>query len=169
MEDSKFLSFKRLTPSMIDRRFSEILAVENCSAEPYSEDVLKEIVSDSNVDTFVCICEDKVIGFLSLNPHSTRYFGNSIYMINLVIHSDFRHQGVASKLIYESYRYYRDTYPDMLYSLDVTKTNIPAFNLYKKVGFEIMDVDSKNVGEDEVVMAVKLETLGKNLDCLAYD
>ena len=169
MEDSKFLSFKKLTPSMIDKRFREILDVENMSNEPYSEKVLKEIVTDSKVDTFACICEDRVIGFLSLNPQSTKYFDKSIYLINLVIDKDFRHQGVASKLIYESYRYYRDTHSDMLYSLDVDTTNIPAFNLYKKIGFQVMDVDSKNVGDNEVVMAVKLETLGSNLDCLAYD
>ena len=57
----------------------------------------------------------------------------------------------------------------MLYSLDVDTTNIPAYNLYKKIGFQVMDVKSKNIGDDEVVMAVKLETLGSNLDCLAYD
>ena len=73
---------------------------------------------------------------ISYNPKSKRRNG-SIYMVNLTVLPEYRRQGIAQKLIDISTQYYINKGYTLLVSLNVDKDNIPAVNLYQKVGFTI--------------------------------
>lgn len=150
------LNLKTLTKD----QFAQIVEIErNCGLEPYTPDMLMECIAF--MDTFACLHDGNVVGFITMNAHGG-YFGGSLYVINLNVAQAFRGQGIAKLLMYEVYRDYFQKYSDKLVSLDVTKTN-RAMELYRKIGFEISDIPSRN-GDTDVVMWMPLKEMGRNLE-----
>ena len=103
---------------------------------------------------------------LQLQNATKRYYDGCIYIINLVVLPEYRKCGVATQLMQEMTKFYLKKCADLHITLDVTKTNIPAVKLYKKLGFIVPDFESKNKGEDELVMSQPLASLAKNLENL---
>ncbi|MDO5664363.1 MAG: GNAT family N-acetyltransferase [Bacteroidia bacterium] len=64
---------------------------------------------------------------------------SSLYIAEVMTHSDFRGKGVASKLIENFLEEAKDNYTDVV--IRVWDKNEPALSLYEKMGFERMDVD----------------------------
>jgi len=56
----------------------------------------KKILEDKNNYFYVCVKDEKIIGFSGFHYHA---WNNSASIINIFIHPDFRRQGYASKLI----------------------------------------------------------------------
>lgn len=152
-----------------EEQFKQVLKVERSEGEDncYSEEVMREIfIRDQKDDNFVCYIDDEIVGYISYNPMSKRRNG-SIYIINLVVLPEFRKQGIAQKLIYTACKYYKDEGYKLPMSLQVDKDNIPAINLYKKVGFEIKEpICESDKDEEQYIMAAKIEDLIINLEKL---
>ena len=125
--------------------FEQICHVENnSSGEPYSREELKQIVYHNGNDNFLCLQNNVVIGFITANPNSIR-LGGSIYIINMSVHKDNQRQGVGSKLIDNLINYYYQLNINKPLTLNVDKTNLKAFSLYKKLTFEtIEDLSDKD-------------------------
>lgn len=114
------LEFKKLNKEISDKSFDEIVSIENSSYEfPYPEDALRECVEE--LDTFACYKDGEVVGYITFKTNSN-YFG-SIYIVNLCVSSAHRGQGIAKRLMYEGYKYYKITYNEIDISLDVEKDN----------------------------------------------
>lgn len=146
-------------------QFRQIAEIEeNCGLEPYPPGILVDCIE--NLDTFACFEDNRVVGFLTVQSRS-RYLDGSLYIVNLNVDSAFRGQVIAKGLMYALWEYHIRDHGDKLVSLDVAKTN-QAMELYKKVGFQIMDMPSRN-GDTDVVMAVSLAKLGENLRCYDAD
>lgn len=149
------LSIEDLT----QKQFAQIVEIEaNSGLEPYTPEMLLDCIE--NLDTFACYEGDRVVGFITMQSRG-RYFGGSLYVVNLNVAKAYRGQGIAQKLMYAVYEYYIHDYPDKLVSLDVTKNN-KAMELYKKVGFQVVDMPSRN-GDTDVVMAMLLPMLGATI------
>jgi ribosomal protein S18 acetylase RimI-like enzyme len=147
-----------------NEEFQQIVKIEKSNGEDaYSEDVLKEIfIDDIKDDNFVCRYNNQIVGYISYNPLSKRRNG-SVYIINLVVDPQFRRQGIAQKLIYETAMYYLNKGEPKIMSLQVDKNNYPAINLYKKMGFEIVDPICKLDEDDEqYIMEIEVAKLSKN-------
>lgn len=154
------MEFARLSIETLTReQFDQIVDIENnCGLEPYSPEGLLECIAD--LDTFACFDGDKVIGFITAHICG-RYFGHEVYIVNINVTKACRGQGIAKKLMYAVYEYYIQNHADMLVSLDVDKSN-NAMELYKKVGFQIADIPSRN-GDADVVMVMPLSMLGTRI------
>lgn len=153
-------TYGKLDPNTLTReQFAQMVEIEaNCGLEPYSPAMLWECVEQ--LDTFACFAGGVLAGFITTHI-CTRYFGSSLYIVNLNVAQPYRGQKIAKQLMYEVYAYYIRDHRGMLVSLDVTKTN-KAINLYEQIGFQAMDIPSKN-GDGDIVMALSLEQLGCRL------
>ena len=157
------LRFEKLEECQVTQEiFEQIMFVENSTGTGYNEEVMKEIfVTGHKNDNFVCFDEDKIVAHISFNPNSTRRNG-SIYMVNLTVLPNYRNQKIAFNLIKTATAFYRLKNYKIPMSVSVDKDNIPAINLYKKVGFEIKEPITQLEIEDDdeqYIMEAKLENL----------
>ena len=145
--------------------FKQIMEVENSTGSGYEEEIMREIwITRDNNDNFACFDGDKVIAHISYNPKSKRRNG-SIYMVNLTVLPDYRRQGIAQNLINISNNYYIDNGFTQLMSLNVDKDNIPAVNLYQKVGFEIKEpICEADEDDEQYIMDSTLQNIKLTLE-----
>ena len=157
------LKYERLDRKVItEEQFKQVLEIERCEGEDeaYSEEVMKELlIEDEKISNFVCFDDDKIVGYISYNPKSKRRNG-SIYIISLVILPQYRRLGIAQNLIYTACKYYENKGLGEIMSLQVDKDNVPAINLYKKVGFEIKEpICEADEDEEQYIMAQDISKL----------
>ena len=96
----------------------------------------------------VAVKEEKLIGACwgRLFSEANKGFGfldSETPELSIAVKSNYRNQGVGSKLIEEIIQLYRTTQVKSL-SLSVDKKN-PAFGLYRKIGFEVIEETQKSV------------------------
>ena len=160
--------YKRLDQNEItEEQFKQVLKVEQSEGEDnsYPVEVMKELlINDKKNSNFVCVDNDKIVGYISYNPLSKRRNG-SIYIISLVVLPEYRKKGIGKNLIYTACKYYENKGFGEIMSLQVDKENIPAINLYKKLGFEILDpICEADEDDEQYIMAVKMSTIIKNFE-----
>lgn len=146
------LDIRTLTQSQLD----QIVAIEeNCGLEPYSRDLLLSCIE--YLDTYACLDGDTVAGFITIQA-SSRRLGGGLYLVNLNVAKTYRRQGLAQRLITTACGFYRESHQGSFVILDVAKDNSAAWHLYKKLGFDLTDIPSRN-GDTDVVMVAKLDRL----------
>ncbi len=134
--DYILVSQEQLNAKMIKNLYK----VELCSSgEPYNEEIFKEILMNKTNITFACVHGENVVGLVTINTASKK-FGGSVYIVNLCVKRECQRQGIASKLVLEALKYIENNNLDTkeMISLEVDKTNEPAFKLYKKLGFKLV-------------------------------
>lgn len=161
--------FKRLDRSEITEDiFRQIVDVEKSDGgDCYTEDQLKTMwIEDEKDDNFVCIDNDTIVAHITFNPKSMRRNG-SVYMVNLMVRPEWRRQGVAQRLINTACDYYISRGSILPMSLSVDKDNVSAINLYKKVGYEIVEpICEIDEDDEQYVMEIDLISLKNRLDLL---
>lgn len=139
--EKEFQIIKLNREMVSDELFKQIVAVEQAEGTDncYSESQLREIyINDEKNVNFVCLDGNKVVAHIATNPKSKRRNG-SIFIINLVVDPRYRKRGIAQNLIYTASKFYLDYGYSLPVSITVDKDNTPAINLYKKVGFKIVE------------------------------
>lgn len=157
------LKYSRLDRKKItEEQFKQVLEIERCEGEDdaYSEEVMRKLlIEDEKNSNFVCFDDDKIVGYISYNPKSKRRNG-SIYIISLVVLPEYRRLGIAQNLIYTACKYYENKGLGEIMSLQVDKDNVPAINLYKKVGFEIKEpICEADEDDEQYIMAQEISKL----------
>lgn len=145
-------------------QFKQIMEVENATGDGYPESAMLQMwVTDNKNDNFVCEFNGRIVAHISFNPNSKRRNG-SIYMVNLTVLPSYRKQGIAQNLILEACKYYVSQGNKNVMSLQVDFDNIPAINLYKKVGFEIKEpICEADEDDEQYIMVANTEDILKNL------
>lgn len=125
-----------------------------CGLEPYSAEALRECAEDMDIwGAFDC---EVLSGFVTIN-WTRKYCGGSLYVVNLNVAPEYRGRRIAKGLLYAACRELTRWFPGKMVSLDVTRTN-RAMELYKRIGFAVIETPGRN-GPEDVVMAVRLERL----------
>ena len=158
------MTIERLLPGSISRAdFLRIAELEaNCGLpDPYPPELIAELLTA--LTNFVCRIDGRIVGFIMINGHG-RYFGDSVYIVNINVDSAFRGQGVAKRLILEACRYYLPGRADRLMTLDVTLGN-PARRLYESIGFRRTMLPSRN-GKTDIVMAAPLSAIAAAIEAI---
>ena len=151
------MKIEKLTPrNLTEAQFRQIVEIEkNCGLEPYTPQMLLECIGE--MDTYACLDGDIVAGFITLHA-STRNLGGGVYIVNLNVAKPYRRKGIGKMLMRTACGFYKTTHTGRLITLDVSKTNVAAMNLYKKLGFKITDLPSNN-GDTDVVMMMPLNEM----------
>ena len=103
----------------------------------WTESILKdEILSDSSY-YIVARFQNDIIGFAGL-----KFLLDEAHITNIATRIDKRKNGVGSKLL-ECLINRAKEESSVLITLEVNTENLPAINLYKKYGFEILGVRKK--------------------------
>lgn len=97
--------------------------------------------------TYIITTDDKLIGFIHIQD-----LVDEIDIIDIVIDDIYRRKGYGYKLIADIL----DKYKDKTFILEVSSDNIAAINLYKKLGFEEINIRKGYYnGVDAIVMEKK--------------
>ncbi len=114
-----------------DRHYDQMFEVhKECFAEEaMTEGIFMEEVEGSSRVYFVAIDGEKVVGYAGAWNTGTDYS-----IISVAVTESYRKNGIALRLLN---RLVTDAKKKEIYSvsLEVSEKNIPAINLYKKVGF----------------------------------
>lgn len=108
---------------------------------------LEYIIKSDTEDVFGFYDNNKLVGFI----HVLKTY-ECLEIINVVVDTDYRKQGIASKLI----DYVVDYYSDLEYILlEVNEHNDKAINLYNKLKFKVINVRKKYYGNDDALIMRK--------------
>ena len=128
------INFRRIEKNDCDF----INGVRNSCAEylhdnrKFSKDDTLEWILKNDPDYYIVLFNDIKIGYIRLSNHSTT--NRNIY-IGMDLHEDYR----GKELSYNAYKLFIPHLFDKQglnkISLEVLKTNVRAYNLYKKLGF----------------------------------
>lgn len=139
-----------LIRKMEETDLEEVCAIERDTfSEPWSKASFLETISDENNYYLVAIIDGTIAGYCG-------YYGvaGEGYICNVAVGSGFRRQGIGFKMLNELIRH-AESRGIFSLTLEVRKSNLPAINLYKKLGFTEAGIRknfySKPV-EDAVIM-----------------
>ncbi|MCD7732135.1 MAG: ribosomal protein S18-alanine N-acetyltransferase [Oscillospiraceae bacterium] len=109
---------------------SDITAVceiekECFTAEAWSEESFMYRLGKSGFISLVAIDSGEVVGYIAASE-----ILDEQYLDSLAVRADYRGQGVATELMKSAFDPQKTVY------LEVRESNLPAINLYKKLGFE---------------------------------
>lgn len=122
--------------------FPEILSIENLSfTNPWSKNQFGESLSNF----FVAKKGGKILGFIGVQK-----LIDEAHILHMATHPDYRRTGIARKLMRKAMGVRAKKF-----FLEVRKSNIPAQNLYKSMGFRMISIRNKYYSdndEDALVM-----------------
>lgn len=145
MENYKYVVLDK--NSINDEFINQMYEVEkNSGGEPYTYDGFMQILMHDTNLTSVCFDGKEAVGIITANLQSKK-FGGCVYIINLSVKKNYHRKGIASHLINTMLNYIKNTPNNTScnIALEVDKNNLPAYNLYKKLGFQL----DENYFDDE--------------------
>ncbi|CRZ35450.1 ribosomal-protein-alanine N-acetyltransferase [Herbinix hemicellulosilytica] len=119
-----------LVRKMEESDLEEVCTIEKETfSEPWSKAAFIESLSGDNNHFFVVDIEGTIAGYCGYYE-----VAGEGYICNVAVRTNFRRQGIGYKMLKELIRH---TQERGIYSLtlEVRKSNLPAINLYKKLGF----------------------------------
>ena len=126
---------------------NEIYNLGNKLNNNYSNLYNEESLNTGVNKTFLYVINDQLVGFIHIQN-----LIDEIDIINIIINENFRRKGYASKLL----DYVISISNNKKLILEVSSLNIPAINLYKKYGFEQINVRKGYYsGSDALIMEKK--------------
>ena len=126
---------------------NEIYNLGNKLNNNYSNLYNEESLNTGVNKTFLYVINDQLVGFIHIQD-----LIDEIDIINIIINENYRRKGYASKLL----DYVISISNNKKLILEVSSLNIPAINLYKKYGFEQINVRKGYYsGSDALIMEKK--------------
>ncbi len=119
-----------------------------CFSNPWSKNDLKRQLDTETSHFLVAEDDGKAVGYMGL-----QIFSGEGYVTNVAVLPEYRRQGIAQALIAEQMK------NDMKFiTLEARESNIPAINLYTKMGFKNVGIRPdfySNPTENAVIMTKK--------------
>ncbi len=138
------MEFRRMTMDDVSavHRLEQKIFPDAWSLNSFTKEVENERISYP----CVMISNGRLIGYAI-----AWFYANELHITNFAIDSDFQRQSLGTRLmqhLLEKYNGYEAAY------LEVRRSNFPAINLYKKLGFEELFVRQAyySDGEDALIM-----------------
>lgn len=120
-----------------ERKFNdELESVEK--VKKHYEEYLKNDLNSEWRAIFIAIEDKQTIGFVTGKIYRTLYvcgFQRCGFISNVFVKKQFRKRKIAEKLIFEMIDWFKKKNATQL-SLELYENNVPAINLYHKLGFK---------------------------------
>lgn len=118
----------------------------------WNYNILKDELKSENSKYIVAKFDNKIIGFSGI-----KVFVDNADIMNIVVRKNFRNKGIGTVLLENLLTLSKKLGLNSL-SLEVNEKNIPAINLYKKLGFENIGI-RKNYynGKNGIIMIRNLK------------
>lgn len=129
-----------------DNHLDKIVKINDiCFNSQRNEYIIIEELNNSNYTVLGCFFEEELCGYLSYSN-----ICGEIEICKIAVLPKFRKKGIATELLEKMLS---DNYSKVF--LEVRKSNIPAINLYKKLGFKEINRRKNyysNPTEDAIIM-----------------
>lgn len=121
-----------ITP-MCEKHIPQIAALEKASfSVPWSEDGLRSELNNETAHFLVALTNNKVIGYIGVHE-----ICGEAYITNVAVFPEYRRLGIGETLIDAATSGAKARNCDFI-SLEVRISNVPAIELYKKEGYNIV-------------------------------
>ncbi len=115
---------------MEEEHLSALSLIEKeCFSTPWSENALREELSNQYARFFVAICDNKVCGYIG-----SHNIIDEVYITNVAVSKAYRKQGIGESIVRFLVNESKKEGADFI-TLEVRKSNLPAISLYEKCGF----------------------------------
>ena len=131
------------------KRTQNFADVINLHKQIFNEDnksFFNSIQSKDHYKTFEATHNNKLIAYCIISD-----IGGEAEVINIATICEFRNQNIATKLL----DYATDNINAKTVYLEVSHTNQPAINLYKKCGFKEYGIRKKYYGDTDAILMKK--------------
>ena len=119
-----------------------------------SADAIRTLINDGAVFNLV-MEDDKILGFYECKKEEERVFLSKLY-----VEKNYRGKGIGRYMFDDLLSYTKDNNLNRIY-LTVNKGNTPSFNIYRHLGFEIIDSVETDIGHgyimDDYIMELKIQ------------
>lgn len=143
--------FDELKPEYIE----SLTELENeCFTVPWSKELFKNDLKNSNAFYILAIANDKVVAYGGM--YSVL---DEADITNIAVHPLYRKQGIASTILTKMFEYCINKNISKI-MLEVRESNVNALNLYKNNGFKIVGERKKyysDNGETAILMTKYME------------
>ena len=140
---------------MDESHLSQVAQIEiQCFSTPWSENALREELTNSFARFYVALCDGQVVGYMG--AHNVV---GEVYITNVAVSPQFRRRGIAEALIKNLMDVTLSEGAEFL-TLEVRKSNAGAIGLYSKMGFETVGERKgfyENPREDALLMTYRGE------------
>ena len=122
-----------------------------CFSTPWTENGLKEELSNSYARFFVALSSGAVAGYIGAHN-----IVGEVYITNVAVSPDFRRKGVARSLVSFLLDFSEAENADFV-TLEVRESNEAAQSLYKKAGFQVVGMrkDFYELPKENAVLMTK--------------
>ena len=129
---------------MSEEYVQQIAEIEKlCFSAPWSEEGIREELSNENSHFLAAVCGEKVLGYIGAQE-----ICGEAYIANVAVHPEYRRMGLGERLISEAAEGAKTRLCEFI-TLEVRKSNAPAIALYRKEGYNIAG-ERKNFYSDPV-------------------
>ena len=116
---------------MTESDITEIAELEKeCFSEPWSEDSLKDELTNETARFYVLRDNEKLLGYIGANN-----ICGEVYITNVAVSSDYRGKGYGKRLVNHLLKQSK-LEKALFVTLEVRKSNANAISLYEKCGFK---------------------------------
>lgn len=138
----------------LPEHFGKISEIEKeCFSDPWSESMIAKAIENPSFTCFAAKSGESIVGYGFMYVVS-----DESEIMNIAVTKSFRRSGTGTKLMKKMISCAVSKGAAMMY-LEVRESNIPAANLYRKLGFEAIGTRKnyyKNPTENAVLMAKEL-------------
>lgn len=121
-----------------------------CFKDPYPKRLLLTLLALYPELFLVIEYENKIVGYVAGIVRKDNYG----HMVSLCVHPTYRRKGFGTKLVNVLEKSFTEKFNICRYRLEVRTSNVAAVNLYKKLGYQIVDTIHSYYpdGEDAHIM-----------------
>lgn len=116
---------------------------------PYSEDVITEMLKNPNCLALKAVEDNTIAGYIS-----GQFVIDEFNINNVVVKEQYRRRGYAASLLSEVIERCKREKVNKIY-LEVSPSNEPAKELYKKFGFEFSYERKRYYGDQSALVLIK--------------
>lgn len=124
------MQIKKMTEKDVDFVFE--ISKEVFNKNSWSRALFINDLNDSNKDCYVCLQDEKVVGFLNV-----LYTVDEMTILNIAVSKDYQRRGYGTALLKKCFENARNKKVFQVF-LEVEEKNLAAIDLYKKFNFEIL-------------------------------
>jgi ribosomal-protein-alanine N-acetyltransferase len=120
---------------MSDSDLQQVYEIERqCFTAPWSIDSFRYELNNRLTILLIASLKGNIVGYVCL-----RTIVDVTHLLNLAVHPKFRGKGIGTRLLHKAIDELKASeHGSRFLTLEVRESNLPAINLYKKFGFEVI-------------------------------
>jgi len=139
---------------IVKMKKEQLCQVEEISKEEFQNTTWSNKQFEKEIEnSFVCIFETKIVGFLCL-----QLAGDDMTILNIAVSNNFKRKKIATRFLQQAKEIAKENNIINIF-LEVETNNIPALSFYKKNGFKVLRTRNNYYKDGTSCVEMKLNLL----------